>query len=189
MGFFAGDRPNYLNYAGIGYVIGHEFTHGFDDEGRQVDAEGNLEDWWQPKTAKKYLSMAKCIIDQYNNYTLEELDNQAMNGIVTQGENIADLGGMKMAYRAYTRWVSEHGEEPKLPNLDFTPDQLFWVGAAQTWCGKMRPEALKRKVMTGPHSPNRFRVQGPISSLPFFSDAFNCPKGSNYNPEKRCQVW
>jgi len=187
--FFEGDRPNYLNFGGIGFAIGHEITHGFDDTGRLSNAEGNVEDWWDPETATKYLSMAKCIIDQYNNFTLAELDNLRVNGINTQGENIADLGGLKMAYRAYSKWVSEHGSELKLPGLPHSPKQLFWVGAAQIWCGKLRPEALRNKVLTGAHSPRKFRIEGPFSSLKDFSKDFNCPAGSLYNPEKRCQVW
>merc|ERR1711974_442126 len=122
------DRPKYMNYGAIGWVIGHEITHGFDDQGRHFDEEGNLVDWWHPETKKRYLKKAQCIISQYGNYTIKALDNMQLNGINTQGENIADNGGIKEAYRAYNSWVSRHGAEPRLPGVNYTPRQLFWIG-------------------------------------------------------------
>jgi len=189
--FFSSDRPKYMNYGAIGWVIGHEITHGFDDQGRQFDEEGNLVDWWHPETKKRYLKKAQCIISQYGNYTIKALDNMQLNGINTQGENIADNGGIKEAYRAYNSWVSRHGAEPRLPGVNYTPRQLFWVSAANVWCAKYRPKALKLRVLTGVHSPDQFRVQGPFSNMDDFSRDFNCPVGSNMNPpkENKCQVW
>jgi len=189
--FFSSDRPKYMNYGAIGWVIGHEITHGFDDQGRQFDEEGNLVDWWHPETKKRYLKKAQCIISQYGNYTIKALDNMQLNGINTQGENIADNGGIKEAYRAYNSWVSRHGAEPRLPGVNYTPRQLFWVSAANVWCAKYRPKALKLRVLTGVHSPDQFRVQGPFSNMEDFSRDFNCPVGSNMNPpkENKCQVW
>jgi len=189
--FFSSDRPKYMNYGAIGWVIGHEITHGFDDQGRQFDEEGNLVDWWHPETKKRYLKKAQCIISQYGNYTIKALDNMQLNGINTQGENIADNGGIKEAYRAYNSWVSRNGAEPRLPGLNYTPRQLFWVSAANVWCAKYRPKALKLRVLTGVHSPDQFRVQGPFSNMDDFSRDFNCPVGSNMNPpkENKCQVW
>lgn len=113
-----------------------------------------------------------------------------LNGINTQGENIADNGGIKQAYRAYNAWVREHGEEPRLPGLqEYTPKQLFWISAATTWCSKYRPEALKVRIITGYHSPGEFRVIGPLSNREEFSKDFKCPLGSKMNPVKKCQVW
>jgi len=189
--FFSSDRPKYMNYGAIGWVIGHEITHGFDDQGRQFDEEGNLVDWWHPETKMRYLKKAQCIISQYGNYTIKALDNMKLNGINTQGENIADNGGIKEAYRAYNSWVARNGAEPRLPGLNYTPRQLFWVSAANVWCAKYRPKALKLRVLTGVHSPDQFRVQGPFSNMDDFSRDFNCPIGSNMNPpkENKCQVW
>ena len=122
--FFSKDRPAYLNYAAIGWVIGHEITHGFDDQGRQFGPDGNLADWWEPKTKEQYLDRAKCIINQYGNYTFPELKLN-LNGVNTQGENIADNGGIKEAYRAYIKWAHRQRKgfenwdqvEPRLPGL------------------------------------------------------------------------
>ncbi|XP_076365013.1 neprilysin-2-like isoform X2 [Tachypleus tridentatus] len=186
--FYEKDRPNYLNYGAIGFVIGHEITHGFDDRGRQFDKDGNNVNWWEPETDFKFRSKAKCIIDQYGNYTVPENGLQ-INGINTQGENIADNGGLKEAYKAYRSWVKDHGPELHLPGLKYTPEQLFWISAANVWCGKYRPEVLKLRILSGSHSPSQFRVIGTFSNLPEFSESFNCPVDSPMNPQKRCSVW
>lgn len=186
--FFSNDRPRYMNYGAIGFVIGHEITHGFDDQGRQFDKEGNLVDWWEPETKEKYLEKAECIISQYGNYSVEEV-NLKLNGINTQGENIADNGGIKEAYLAYDAWIKRNGPEPKLPGLSYSPKQMFWISAANTWCSKYRPEALKLRIMTGFHSLGEFRVLGPLSNMVEFSKDFSCPVGSKMNPEKKCTVW
>jgi len=189
--FFNSDRPKYMNYGAIGWVIGHEITHGFDDQGRQFDKEGNLVDWWQQETKQKYLSKTECIISQYSNYTLPGLDNLVVNGITTQGENVADNGGIKEAYRAYQAWVTRHGEEALLPGLGYSQSQLFWLSGASVWCAKYRDMALKLRVLTGVHSPDIFRVQGPFSNMREFARDFQCPVGSKMNPptEKKCVVW
>jgi neprilysin len=127
-----------MNYGAIGSIIGHEITHGFDDQGSQFDKNGNVVDWWQPDTKKAYLDKARCIIGQYGNY-IESNVKLNLNGINTQGENIADNGGIKEAYIAYTQWVAKNGEEPRLPGLDYSADQLFWIAAAQNWCSVSRP--------------------------------------------------
>ncbi|CAH1236556.1 unnamed protein product [Diabrotica balteata] len=186
--FFNADRPRYMNYGAIGFVIGHEITHGFDDQGRQFDKVGNLVDWWQETTKKRFVEKAQCIIDQYANYTVPEL-NLNLNGINTQGENIADNGGLKEAYLAYNSWVRRHGIEPKLPGLKYTPNQLFWISAANSWCSKYRPESLKLRVLTGYHSPAPFRIIGPMSNSEYFNKDFKCPEGSNMNRAKKCSVW
>ena len=112
-----------------------------------------------------------------------------LNGINTQGENIADNGGIKEAYLAYQEWVQRNHVEQKLPGLSYTPEQLFWISAANTWCSKYRPEAMKLRITTGFHSPGKFRVLGPLSNMEEFSKDFNCPLGSKMNPEKKCAVW
>ncbi|XP_026670737.1 neprilysin-2 isoform X1 [Ceratina calcarata] len=186
--FFSNDRPRYMNYGAIGFVIGHEITHGFDDQGRQFDKDGNLVDWWAPQTKENYLERAECIIHQYGNYTVEDVGLN-LNGINTQGENIADNGGIKEAYLAYQEWVKRNHAEAKLPGLPYTPEQLFWISAANTWCSKYRPEAMKLRITTGFHSPGKFRVLGPLSNMEEFAKDFNCPVGSKMNPEKKCSVW
>lgn len=112
-----------------------------------------------------------------------------MNGISTQGENIADNGGVKEAYIAYQKWVQKNGAEGKLPGLKYTQQQLFWISAAQTWCAVSRPLYNKVKITTGVHSPNQFRVAGPISNMRDFAFDFNCPEGTKMNPPKKCEVW
>ncbi|KAF6197918.1 hypothetical protein GE061_007661 [Apolygus lucorum] len=187
--FFSEDRPNYMNYGAIGFVIGHEITHGFDDQGRTFDKEGNLRDWWHESTKEKYIEKAKCIIEQYGNYTDSQV-KMNLNGINTQGENIADNGGIKEAYRAYVKWVSKHGPEKRLPGLqNYSPNQMFWLSAATTWCSTYRDETLKNRITTGVHSPAEYRVRGPLSNMEDFSKDFNCPTGSPMNPVKKCTVW
>lgn len=187
--FFSEDRPNYMNYGAIGFVIGHEITHGFDDQGRTFDKDGNLRDWWDEKTKQKYLEKAKCIIEQYGNYTDTQV-NLKLNGINTQGENIADNGGIKEAYRAYVKWAAKNGPEDRLPGLqDYTPQQMFWISAASSWCSTYRNATLMNRITTGVHSPGEFRVIGPFSNMPEFARDFNCPLGSKMNPANKCTVW
>merc|ERR1740123_2445462 len=188
--FFGADRPAYMNYGAIGWVIGHEITHGFDDQGRTFDSTGNLANWWEKSTEDNYLDKAQCIIWQYGNYTARPPVSINLNGINTQGENIADNGGIKEAYNAYQSWMKRNGEEPKLPGFTkFTPKQMFWISAGNTWCSKYRPLALERRIRTGAHSPGPFRVKGPFSNSPDFSRDFGCPIGSTMNPSSKCEVW
>merc|ERR1711971_784643 len=188
--FFQEDRPLYMNYGAIGFVVGHEITHGFDDQGSQKDGEGNLVDWWEPETKTRYLEKARCIIEQYGNYTVEvEGETLNVNGINSQGENIADNGGVKEALLAYNRLTERHGVEPILPGMNFSPRQLFWLSSARVWCNAKRPGALKKQVLTDPHSPAQFRVNGPLANLREFSQDWGCPVGSPMNPVKKCQVW
>lgn len=186
--FFDRSKPNYLNFGAIGFIIGHEITHGFDDRGRQFDKDGNNRNWWNSDTDEKFKERAQCIIDQYSNYTVPE-NGLKVNGINTQGENIADNGGLKEAFRAYNEWVKRNGEESRLPGVKLNQRQLFWVSAANVWCGKYRPEVLKMRVMVGSHSPAQFRTIGPLSNLKEFSETFNCPIGSPLNPVQKCSVW
>jgi len=186
--FYSQHFPKSLNYGGIGVVIGHEITHGFDDKGRQFDKQGNLKQWWNNRTIAEFRTAAQCIVDQYSNYTLDEI-NLSIDGRLTQGENIADNGGLKQAFRAYRKWVAEHGEEPDLPGLNMTHNQLFFLNYAQIWCGSMRPEDALTKIRSSVHSPGPVRVLGPLSNSRDFSEAYACPKESRMNPPKKCSVW
>lgn len=178
-----------MNYAAIGVIIGHEITHGFDDQGRQFDAYGNLADWWEKKeTADEFIERAQCIIEQYGNFT-EDLSNLNVNGINTQGENIADLGGYRQAYLAYQEYSKKHGSEAMMPGLKYSTNQLFWISAAQTWCSRFTPEAMKKRILTGIHSPPQFRVLGPLTNMKEFSKDFQCPETSKMNPKQKCQIW
>jgi len=188
--FFQEDRPLYMNYGSIGVVVGHEITHGFDDRGSQNDATGALVDWWEPETKERYVEKTACVINQFNNFTVEVLgETLNVNGINTQGENVADLSGLKAAIRTYEKIVERWGEEPGLPGLSYSARQLFWVSYARNWCSVRRPASLKDQVLTDPHSPARFRINGPISNQPKFSEDWSCPLGSPMNPEEKCEVW
>jgi putative endopeptidase len=175
-----------LNYGGIGMVIGHEITHGFDDQGRRFDAEGNLKEWWTPEDDKAFKERAQKVVDQYDGYVA--VDTLHVNGRLTLGENIADLGGVTLAYYAYQRYLERHGRQ----DLDgFTPEQRFFVGFAQAWRRKVRPESERLRTLTDPHSPAFWRVNGPLSSMKEFRTAFGCKDGDPMvRPEdKRPQIW
>ncbi|XP_058790751.1 neprilysin-2-like [Phymastichus coffea] len=184
--FFNSSRPHYLNYAAIGWIIGHELTHGFDDQGSQYNEYGDLINWWDPETFKNYRNRTKCIIQQYSNYTVNGLK---VNGKNTQGENIADNGGIKEAYFAYEEYEKTHEQELGLPGLSYTSRQLFWINAANIWCDKSRPENLEHVINTDVHGPAEIRVIGTFSNIPEFSRDFNCPVGSRMNPIEKCTVW
>ncbi|XP_014208534.1 neprilysin-2-like [Copidosoma floridanum] len=185
--FFKPDMPNYLNYGSIGSIIGHEITHGFDNQGRKHDKRGNQNNWWQTSTEEHFYRKARCIIDQYNNFTVKEVGLN-VNGARTQGENIADNAGFKMAYYAYNEW-SKNVTEPCLPYLYYSQKQLFWMSAASNWCTKERPAYLRDILSTDPHSPESARVTLSFSNIKEFSDDFGCRLGSRMNPENKCVIW
>jgi len=140
-------------------------------------------------TKDAYLRRTQCIIGQYSNYSVPAVGLN-LNGINTQGENIADNGGIKEAYRAYQAWVQRNGQsEPVLPGLNYTQNQLFWISAANVWCNKYRPESLKLRILTGVHSPGEFRVRGPFSNMPDFNSDFSCAPTSFMNSANKCHVW
>ncbi|XP_064642955.1 neprilysin-1-like isoform X2 [Lineus longissimus] len=186
--FYSQYFPKSLNYGGIGVVIGHEITHGFDDKGRQYDKNGNLRQWWNNETIEAFRKRAECIVDQYSQFTIEPFGLK-MNGRITQGENIADNGGLKEAFRAYKKWVSLHGMEPLLPGIKLSHNQLFFLNYAQIWCGNMRGQEALHKIRTSVHSPGQLRAIGPLSNSDEFADAYSCPKGSKMNPVRKCSVW
>lgn len=186
--FYSDKFPKSLNYGGIGVVIGHEITHGFDDKGRQYDMSGNLKQWWKNETIDAFRQRAQCMIDQYSSYQLEQIGLN-IDGKNTQGENIADNGGLKQAYRAYKKGLEEYGPEKDLPGIGLTHQQLFFLNYAQIWCGSMRDEEALEKIRTSVHSPGSIRVLGPLSNSYDFSEAYQCPPGSPMNPEKKCHIW
>jgi len=185
--FYNSKRPNYMNFGAIGAVIGHEITHGFDDQGRTQDYEGKLVDWWEGSTSKEYKKRAQCVIDQYGSYEAEQI-GITLNGINTQGENIADNGGIKEAYLGFLNYAKDHPQE-QLPGHSYTPNQMFWISFGQVWCSKFKDGQLKSQILTGVHSPGEFRIRGPLSNNPDFARDFNCPAGSPMNPVNKCTVW
>ncbi len=184
---YARGAPEAVNYGAIGVVVGHELTHGFDDQGRQYDAVGNLTDWWTPSVSAEFDRRVSCVADQFSGYTA--VDEVKLNGRLTLGENIADLGGVKLSHAAYA--ASRKGKPPEAPVAGFSPEQAFFLGFAQAWCESTRPEQARMYAAVDPHSPGRWRVNGPLSNLPEFAKAFSCPAGSAMvrPPEKRCEVW
>lgn len=167
------------NYGATGATVGHEITHGFDDEGRQFDENGNLKDWWTENSTQRFNEKAQCLEKQYDQYTVA--DNVHVKGALTLGENIADLGGLKIALRAYQKVATA---QPKAEEY-----QRFFVAYAQSWCGKATPEYEKNIVKVDPHSPARYRVNGVVVNMPEFAQAFSCKAGQPMNPPNRCQVW
>jgi len=175
------DAPNYGN---TGATIGHELTHGFDDSGRLFDAKGNRRDWWTPADGAEFERRASCLVDQYSSYVA--VDDVKVNGKLTLGENVADLGGVILAYRA---WVTETtGKNP--PAKDgLSPLQRFFVGYAQSWCANTRPEAARMRAVTNAHSPEKYRTNGVVSNMPEFAAAFSCKAGQPMVRQPACQVW
>jgi endothelin-converting enzyme/putative endopeptidase len=175
------DSPNYGN---TGATIGHELTHGFDDEGRQFDAKGNLKDWWTKNDAAEFEKRAKCVSDQYSQYTI--VDDIKINGKLTLGEDVADLGGTFLAYLA---WKNATKSQDLKPIDGFSPDQRFFIGMAQWACGDERPENKRLGAITNPHSPNEYRINGVVSNMPEFGKAFSCRVGQPMVREEPCKVW
>uniref|UniRef100_A0A8C6K8V9 Neprilysin n=1 Tax=Nothobranchius furzeri TaxID=105023 RepID=A0A8C6K8V9_NOTFU len=187
--FFSKGQANSLNYGGIGMVIGHEITHGFDDNGRNYDKDGDLKDWWTPDSTHRFLQLSKCIVDQYSNFSWDLANGLHLNGNNTLGENIADNGGIRQAYQAYKNYVRKHGEEPPLPGIDLSHDQLFFLNFAQVWCGTYRPEQAVSSIKVDVHSPGKFRVLGSLRNFPEFAKAFHCSNSSYMRAHPVCRVW
>jgi endothelin-converting enzyme/putative endopeptidase len=181
--FYGEKRDAAVNYGGAAAVIGHELTHGFDDQGRQFDARGNLKDWWTPQDAKAFTDRAQCFVDEYSSFTA--VDDVKVNGKLTLGENTADNGGLRLALMAYRARV------PNPPGaLDgFTPEQRFFLGWGQIWCENTRPERERMLTQTSPHAPARTRVNGVVSNMPEFADAFQCKRGAPMVRQPQCRVW
>ena len=175
------DAPNYGDTGG---TIGHELTHGFDDEGRQFDAQGNLRDWWTAEDAREFEKRASCTSDQYSQYVI--VDDIKINGKLTLGEDVADLGGLLLAYLA---WKDANKGKDLKPIDGFTPAQRFFIGYGQSWCSAERPELLRLHATIDPHSPPLYRTNGVVSNMPEFQEAFSCKAGSPMVRENRCRIW
>jgi endothelin-converting enzyme/putative endopeptidase len=172
------------NYGNTGGTIGHELTHGFDDEGRQFDGDGNLRDWWTEADGKEFEKRASCISDQYSQYVI--VDDIKINGKLTLGEDVADLGGLILAYMA---WKQDTKTQNLQPSEDFTPEQRFFIGYAQSWCGSTRDETKRMRATVDPHSPDKYRANGVVTNMPEFQTAFHCKTGAPMAPAQRCRVW
>ena len=184
--FFDANADDAINYGAIGAVIGHEMTHGFDDQGRQYDKEGNLKDWWTPEDATKFTTKANQVASLYDGFTL--LDKQHVNGKLTLGENLADIGGLNIAFDAFKK--TKQGQDAT--KIDgFTPDQRFFLSFAQVWRIKNSDERMSMRLKVDPHSPEEFRVNGPVYNMEAFYQAFQIPKTAKMYvaPEKRVAVW
>ena len=189
--FYSGSIPKALSYGAIGHVLGHELTHGFDDTGRTFDKFGKKvffnETGWSKISDKNFKKEAKCLVKQFSSYKV--LGKHNVNGKMTLGENIADAGGLKLAFNAYKRWISDHGEEKVLPGLDKTSDELFFIGFAQKSCANTSKVGQFMAVHDDDHAPAKYRVNGALSNMPEFSQTFNCPMNSKMNPKVKCDVW
>ena len=187
--FFEPKADDAVNYGGMGAVIGHEMTHGFDDQGRQFDASGNLRDWWSPESAAKFKDRSQAVVQQYSEY--EPIPGVHINGEMTQGENIADIGGVKLAYAALQKALEKNPQarEQKIDGL--MPEQRFFLGWAQVWRANQREQDLRLRLNTDPHSPTRYRCNGPISNMSEFAKAFNLPADCPMvrPPDKRVNIW
>jgi predicted metalloendopeptidase len=186
--FFGATFHPAVNFGSTGGgTIGHEMTHGFDDEGSQFDADGNLREWWSRPTKDKFAAATKCVVDQYANY--EAVPKVKLDGKLTAGENIADNGGVKLAYQAYQVWRAQQPTPPPPVVGGYTDDQLYFMAYAQSWCDKMTPEMLETRAHSNPHSPPMWRVNGVIVNQPGFGAAFKCAARTPMNPGKPCRVW
>lgn len=184
--FYDKDYPKSLNFGGMGVVMGHELTHGFDDQGREFDKFGNLHPWWNNVSVAKFKKQASCMEKQYSTY---DVYGEKVNGKQTLGENIADNGGLKSAYHAYETWLTQNGEEKPLPGTNLTHRQLFFIGFSQVWCSSNTQEQAKMQLKTDSHSPAKYRVIGTLSNSKEFAEQYKCPVGSLMNPSNKCVVW
>ena len=182
--FFSPEAPVASNYGGLGMVMGHELTHGFDDRGRKFDGDGNLREWWSPRVAKAYEQRAACVARQYDRYVA--VDDVHLNGRLTLGENIADIGGMKLMIAALR---AKRQGEPPTDVGGFDDEQQAFIAFAQVWCTNYRPEAARTQALTNPHSTTQWRVNGSVSDNPDFASAFKCARRSPMAPANRCTVW
>ena len=185
--FYDPKQDDAVNYGHIGAVIGHELTHGFDDQGRKFDGNGNLSDWWTPEDAKKFETRTDCLVNQYSSFVA--VDDVHVNGKLTLGENTADNGGLVLAYMAYLERAKKEGIDLTAKMDGYTKPQQFYIAFAQNWCENQRPASVRAQVLQDPHSPDHFRADGAIVNQPGFADAFGCKKGSPMVPVKSCRIW
>jgi len=185
--FFSEQFPAAMNYGGIGLVISHEYSHGYDDQGRMYDGDGRLEDWWTSETSDKFKERAQCLVDQYSAF--EPLPGFTIDGAMTVGENLADGIGIKLAYLALKNRIDDEGGLSDSIVPGFNRYQLFYLSFAQSWCSVERREETIRRLEQDVHSPPRFRILGPLQNSPHFADTFQCPIGSYMNPKSKCEIF
>jgi endothelin-converting enzyme/putative endopeptidase len=186
--FFDKKMDDAVNFGGIGLVIGHELTHGFDDQGRKYDPQGNLHDWWTEQDGKEFEKRASCVADEYSNFV--SIDDLKLNGRLTLGENTADNGGARIALAALLNMIGQDKSGKSAEKVDgYTPEQRFFLGFGRVWCQKMRPESARMRVNTDPHSPGRYRVNGVVQNMPEFQKAWGCKAGQPMVSANQCRVW
>jgi putative endopeptidase len=185
--FYDPKQDDAVNYGHIGSVIGHELTHGFDDEGKKFDGKGNLNDWWTADDTKNFVVRTDCVVNEYGSFVA--VDDVKVNGKLTLGENTADNGGLLLAYMAYLEKAKKDGVDLTAKKDGYTPLQHFYIGYAQNYCENSRPEQVRNQVLTDPHSPDHLRANGAIVNQPGFASAFGCKKGSPMVPVQSCRVW
>jgi len=185
--FYSNQAGDPVNYGAIGAVVGHELTHGFDDQGRQFDADGNLKDWWQKSDADQFNKLSECFVNEYGGFS--PVSGVELNGKLTLGENSADNGGVRLAYLALLEDLLTKKIAVSSKVDGYTQDQQFFIGYGQDWCEKLRPETARLYAQTDPHSPGRFRVDGVVQNMPEFSRAFSCKAGDKMYAAKGCRVW
>lgn len=184
--FFDKSMDDNVNFGSIGAVIGHELTHGFDDQGRKFDPQGNLRDWWTEQDGKEFEKRASCVADEYSNFVA--VDDLKLNGRLTLGENTADNGGARIALMALENMIQASGKKPE--EIDgYTPQQRYFLGFARVWCEKTKPEYARMLVNVDPHSPGRFRTNGVVENMPEFQKAWGCKAGQPMVSPKMCRVW
>jgi putative endopeptidase len=186
--FFDKKMDDAVNFGGIGLVIGHELTHGFDDQGRKYDAQGNLRDWWTAQDGKEFEQRASCVANEYGSFVA--VDDLKLNGKLTLGENTADNGGARVAYAALLHMLAEDKTGKAQEKIDgYTPQQRFFLGFGRVWCEKRRPEFSRMLVSVDPHSPGRYRVNGVVQNMPEFQKAWGCKAGQPMVAQNACHVW
>jgi putative endopeptidase len=185
--FYDPNATDAVNYGQIGAVVGHELTHGFDDQGSQFDGNGNLSDWWTPDDRKGFDKMTDCEVQEYGSFTA--VDDLKINGKLTVGENTADNGGLRLAWVAMLDDAKHKGVDLNAEQDGFTPIQQFFIGYGQSWCSALRPEMIRLLVQTNPHAPDSFRVNGVVQNMPEFGKAFGCKTGQPMMPANACHVW
>ena len=174
--FFYANGDDAINYGAIGVVIGHEITHGFDDEGRNYDKDGNICEWWTEEDSRHFTERAQTLVNRFNSFIA--IDTMHANGSFTLGENIADLGGLNIAYTAFSKTEQWKDQSVKLDG--FTPDQRFFIAYAQVWCQVIRDEEIRRRTQTDPHALGCYRIEGPLPSVEAFVKAFDVKPGDRY---------
>lgn len=183
--FYNRKYPRAVLYGGVGAIMGHELTHGFDVDGRRFDMKGDERNWWSEETLKSFKRKTECLKDQYSNFTF---DGGTIDGEKTLSENIADNGGVKQAFRAYQNWIARNGNEPQLPGMNLTNDQVFFISFARSWCSVFSSRG-EEFALSSEHSPAPWRAKASVMNFSEFAKAFNCLPGSPMNPVNKCSVW